>query len=198
MAEAKKKKKPAKQKQPKKHACKSKVAVALRRKKIIKDILAGKSHEQAGIDAGLSAKTAGTQVHDILKNPEVQSQFKAFLDKIVPDERLAEKYGALLESKKCISALIVAPGGDGMKDANSMTRDFVEVDDCPTQLKAADSIAKLKGFLIDKHIFPDESGKPQAIGGAIFSDIERANRLVYLLDQASKRAKDATSSGEAG
>jgi hypothetical protein len=34
--------------------------------------------------------------------------------------------------------------------------------------------------------FPDENGKPQKIGG-LFTDMERATRLVYLLTQAAKR-----------
>lgn len=144
-------KKPNKKKvQPKKQACKSKAAVKIRQKKIIKSILEGKTQEQAGIDAGLSPKTAGSQVTEILKKPEVKETFKKLLDKVVPDDLLAAKYSQLLESKKCISAMVVAPGGEGMKDANSMTRDFVEVDDCAVQLKAADSIAKLKGHLVEK------------------------------------------------
>lgn len=36
--------------------------------------------------------------------------------------------------------------------------------------------------------FPDENGKPQQIG-SLFTDMERATRLVYLLDQAAKRKK---------
>src|SRR5574343_866372 len=34
--------------------------------------------------------------------------------------------------------------------------------------------------------FPDKDGNPQEIGG-MFTDMERAAKLVYLLDQASKR-----------
>ena len=36
-----------------------------------------------------------------------------------------------------------------MTDAHSTTKDFIKVDDCPTQLKTADSISKLKGHLTD-------------------------------------------------
>lgn len=39
--------------------------------------------------------------------------------------------------------------GEGMTNAHSTTKDFIEVDDCPTQLKTADSISKLKGYLTD-------------------------------------------------
>ena len=40
-----------------------------------------------------------------------------------------------------------------------------------------------------KVVFPDENGKPQKIGGGLFTDMERATRLVYLLGQAAKRKK---------
>jgi DNA-binding CsgD family transcriptional regulator len=139
-----------KQNQPKHHASKSKAACALRRKKIIKAIAEGKTQKQAGIKAGLNPKTAQAQVSQILLEPNTQSSFKALLDKVISDDRLSEKYSQLLESKKCISAMVIAPNGEGMKDANSMTKDFVEVDDCAVQLKAADSISKLKGHLVEK------------------------------------------------
>lgn len=137
--------------QPKTHAAKSKEAVKRRRKTIIKALAEGKTNKEAGIIAGLSPKTAPAQVTAILKEPETQNSFKALLDKYVPDEVLGEKYKSLLESKKCISAMVVSPSGEGMKDANSMSKDFIEVDDCAVQLKAADSIAKLKGHMIEKH-----------------------------------------------
>lgn len=140
-----------KQNQPKTHAGKSKAVVAARRKKIIKAIAEGKTRKEAGIKAGLSPKTASAQVTEILKQPELQKTFRQLLDKAVPDELLSNKYASLLEAKKCISAMVIAPGGEGMKDANSMTKDFVEVDDCAVQLKAADSIAKLKGYMVEKH-----------------------------------------------
>ncbi len=37
--------------------------------------------------------------------------------------------------------------------------------------------------------FPDENGKPQKIG-SLFTDMERATRLVYLMNQAAKRKAD--------
>ena len=139
-----------KQNQPKHHANKSKSACKLRRKKIIKALAEGKTNQQAGVEAGLSPKTAADQVSQIISEPKTRSEFQKLLDDAVPDSELATKYKALLESKKCISAMVVASSGEGMKDANSMTRDFVEVDDCAVQLKAADSISKLKGHLVEK------------------------------------------------
>lgn len=37
--------------------------------------------------------------------------------------------------------------------------------------------------------FPDETGKPQRLTGDVFTDMERATRLVYLMNQAAKRKK---------
>ena len=55
------------QNQPRHHAAKSKVACALRRKKILKGLMEGKTQKQAGIEAGLSPKTADKQVSAILQ-----------------------------------------------------------------------------------------------------------------------------------
>ncbi len=124
-----------KQNQPKHHAGKSRLASAIRRQKIIKAIAEGKTQKQAGIIAGLNPNNAESQVCNILKEPQVKVTFKDLLDKVVPDTVLAAKYNQLMESKKHISVM----------------NDCVEVDDCPTQLKTADSISKLKGHLTERH-----------------------------------------------
>lgn len=54
---------------------------------------------------------------------------------------------------------------------------------------------KLAAQLLDmepaqKVEFPDEHGNPQKIGAAL-GDIERSARLIFLLEQAEKRAKEA-------
>ena len=49
------------------------------------------------------------------------------------------------EANKVISAMVVNKKGDGMKEANSMTKDFVEVPDHPTRLKAAEIASKWLG-----------------------------------------------------
>lgn len=46
---------------------------------------------------------------------------------------------------------------------------------------------RLRGdYPADKHVFPDENGKPQSITTP-FGDTERAARLIYLLEQAKKK-----------
>ena len=142
-----------KQVQPKTHAVKNKAAVAVRRKKILAAAIAGESIRDAAIAAGLSPKTAGSQATAILKEPEVIHSFQELLNNIIPNERLAKKYSDIMEATKVISANVIMPGGGGMADAHSMTKDFIDVPDYPTQLRAADSVSKLKGLIVDKHDF---------------------------------------------
>ncbi|MFZ5990135.1 MAG: hypothetical protein ACOYWZ_23825 [Bacillota bacterium] len=56
-----------------------------------------------------------------------------------------------LQAKKVISAMVVAPSGEGMKDANSMTRDFVEVDDYDCRHKYLVTGLRLHGHLNEKN-----------------------------------------------
>lgn len=142
-----------KQNQPKHHARKNKAVVNARRKKILTAIVEGKTQKEAGIEAGLSPKSAESQVCEILKKPEVQKDFRRLLEKVVSDEVQAEKYREILNATKVISANVIAPNGEGMADAHSMTKDFIEVPDYATQLRANDSISKLKGYLDEKNNF---------------------------------------------
>lgn len=139
-----------KQVQPKTHAGKSRQVAAKRREKIIKSIIAGDTQIEAGIKAGLSPKTAQQQVSNILLEPCVRVTFQELLHKAVPDEYQAKKYREVMEATKVISVNVIAKSGEGMADANSMTKDFIDVPDYPTQLRANDSISKLKGYLDDK------------------------------------------------
>lgn len=170
-----------KQNQPKTHASKSKAACKIRRRKIIRALAEGKTNKQAGIEAGLSPKTAPAQVTAILKEPETQSTFQELLKEVIPDDLQTSKYLECLNATKCISAMVVAPGGEGMKDANSMTKDFVEVPDYPTRLRANDSISKLKGHLIER----SEVGLTDKGQGALdqMSDEELEKRAREIINQ---------------
>lgn len=75
------------------------------------------------------------------------------------------------------------------KDAGSGSVDFVDVPDYRIRLDAVKTIIDLYGDKAPTKQdvkFPDKDGNPQEIGG-MFTDMERAAKLVYLLDQASKR-----------
>ena len=53
--------------------------------------------------------------------------------------------------------------------------------------------AKLAAQLLEmepaeRHVFPDKDGNPQPLG-AVFGDIERSARLIFLLEKAKKCSK---------
>lgn len=127
-----------KQNQPKHHAGKSREVVKARRNKILKAMAKGnKTQKQVGIEAGLSPNSAGAQVHQILQNPSIKKSFQELLNETIPDDRQANKYLECLDATKVISA-------------NANTKDFINVPDYAVQLKANDSISKLKGYVVDK------------------------------------------------
>lgn len=138
-----------KPKKPKKRMSDNRAVVKYRRRQVLQAICDGKTHEEAGLLAGYSPRSAKSQVDNLMCRPDIQLQFRALLNKSITDNRLVDKYDQLLDATKVISANVINMNGDGMADANSMTKDFIEVPDYPTQLKSADSISKLKGHMVD-------------------------------------------------
>jgi hypothetical protein len=138
--------------QPKTHAKKNRAAVESRRKTIINALLDGKSTLQAGIEAGLSPKSADAQVSQILNNPKTQNCLLAAMERRgMGDDYLAEHHRMLIEGTKVISANIIVPGGGtDLKDAGSMTKDFIEVPDFQAKAKGLDMFYRLLGLYKDK------------------------------------------------
>ena len=134
-----------------KPSTKNKKMAALKRKKVVIAIAEGNTLQAAGELAGYKKETAAQAAYRVMARPDMKLLFRSLLDEVIPDERLAAKYDQLLEATKVISANVVNTGADGMADANSVTRDFIEVPDYPTQLKSADSISKLKGHLVESN-----------------------------------------------
>jgi len=139
--------------QPKHHAQKGKVAVAMRRKKIIKALAEGKTLKEAGIIGGLSEKTAATQVFQNLQKPTMMNALVSAMEKRgITDDCLSERLHTLLYGKKVIAANVFAPGSStDLADAGSMTKDFVEVDDNVAIAKGIELACKIKGQFVDKH-----------------------------------------------
>jgi hypothetical protein len=133
------------QAQPKTHAPKGRLSAALRRKKIIKAITEGKTHKQAGIDAGLSQKTAPAQVTAILKEPEVQLTFRTAMERLgLNDEYFARKHAELMNIKRYLPARGTDPGSDAAPG-------YIEVPDGVALAKGLDIAHKLSGRYVDKH-----------------------------------------------
>ena len=67
------------------------------------------------------------------------------------DDYLAEHHRMLIEGTKVISANIIVPGGGtDLKDAGSMTKDFIEVPDFQAKAKGLDMFYRLLGLYKDK------------------------------------------------
>lgn len=141
---------------PKSKSSKNRAMVKHKRLIVLKAVKEGKSYQEAGEIAGFKKDNAKQQAFKVMARPDMQIMFRGFLEEVVPDQRLANKYGDLLESTKIISAVVInnktnpTSQADGeLPPADSMTKDFIEVPDYPTQLKAADSISKLKGHMVE-------------------------------------------------
>jgi hypothetical protein len=139
--------------QPRKQANKNRAVVKKRRKKIIKDILAGKTNQEAGIAAGFSPKTAAQQVSQTLRNPIIQNALLAEMEKIGMDDAFfAQQHRELILGTKIISATIIVPGsGSDLQDAGSMSKDFIEVPDLQAKAKGLEMAYKLTGRFTEKH-----------------------------------------------
>jgi hypothetical protein len=76
---------------------------------------------------------------------------------ITPEYRAAELV-KLTQANKVISCNVIASDGEGMKDANSMTKDFIDVPDNAVRLNAHKHIAELMGDVKSK-VEHEVSGK---------------------------------------
>lgn len=130
--------------------------LSLRERRLIKNLMnpAIKTKREAGIKAGYKKNAVSVTVSDKLNKPNFMSALHIALEKAgLTDNKLADKFKELLEAKKVISANVINSSGDGLKDANSMTKDFIDVPDNDIQLRTATVISKLKG-----HFMKVESG----------------------------------------
>jgi len=167
-----------KQNQPKTQAGKSKAVVEARRKRILKALVEGKTQREAGIEAGFSPNSARQLVGQTLAIPCVKKTFQELINEAIPDDLQTSKYLECLNATKCISAMVIAPNGEGMKDANSMTKDFVEVPDYPTRLRANDSISKLKGHLIERSEVGLKDNRQSALDQMTDEELEKRARAI--------------------
>lgn len=120
-----------------------------REKKTIEGVVSGKSIYRSMIDAGYTEQTAHTQCTK--KRKELMPTIQALMEKRgLTDDRLLDVLERGLDATKVISCNIIAIDKEGMKDADSMTKDFVDVPDYATQHKFLDTGLKLKGHLRDK------------------------------------------------
>lgn len=154
-----KKKQPGRGVQPKTHALKTRQASKIRRKKIVKAIIEGKSNQEAGEIAGLSTKTAADQVSQILAEPKTQADFLKAMEKAgLGDDYWIELHAKLANGKRYLP--IRGQGDDAPPDAAKVPVEPVEPSEVPgyiavpdhqAQAKALDIAHKLAGRYTEKH-----------------------------------------------
>jgi hypothetical protein len=126
-------------------------------RKTIKGILKGKSVDRSMREAGFSPNTARGK--NAVKAKELAPTIQALMEKRgLTDDRLLDVLDDGLKANKVISCNVIAINKEGMKDADSMTKDFVDVEDHPTRHKFLDTALKLK-----KHLDNKDDDKNQVI-----------------------------------
>lgn len=156
----------------------------IRERKFIKGLMDGLTPTEAMRQAGYAENTALVKAGEKLE--KVKPTIKDLMDKRgLTDDKLLETLEEGLSATKVISAIVIkgkeedpADERDGMKDAHSLTRDFVDVEDYPTRHRYMETGLKLKGYLMKQDLTlgnPDGSplninvvfvtaGRPDALG----------------------------------
>lgn len=108
---------------------------------------------RAGGSKGKDVHSLSTRGGQILKKLEL-SLAELLDQRGLNDAKLLNFLDAGLNATKVISCNVIAQNGEGMADAHSMTKDFVEVEDQQTRFKFLEMAFKLKGHMKDKPVDP--------------------------------------------
>jgi hypothetical protein len=125
--------------------------LSIKERKAVKNLAAGMTKGNALVLAGYSESTANHRPDVVFGKGRVIQAIKELMDDLgLTDSELLNTLKAGLKADKVISAMVIAPNGEGMKDANSMTRDFIEIADHDTRHKYLVTGLKLRGHLKEK------------------------------------------------
>ncbi len=114
-------------------------------------LASGMSKKDSLLSAGYSENTANKHPESVYGKTRVVQAIAELMDEMgLTDRRLLETLKDGLEANKVISANVIMPSGEGMKDAGSMTKDFIEVPDHDARHKFMTTGLKLRGHLKDK------------------------------------------------
>jgi phage terminase small subunit len=126
--------------------------LTIRERKLLDNLTSGKFKHanEALIDAGYSESVANSRAKDVIGKPRFQEALQERMDKHdLTDDRLLRKLSAGIDAQKIISAnvIIKTENGDEMKEADSMTKDFIEVDDWGAQYRFWKEAANMRGLI---------------------------------------------------
>ncbi|TFG88506.1 MAG: hypothetical protein E4H16_04980 [Candidatus Atribacteria bacterium] len=120
--------------------------LSVRERKAVKNLAAGMTKKDALVSAGYSESVANTKAATVFVKPRVLRALKDLMEDMeLSDEVLLQVMKKGLGATRVISAMVIASSGDGMKDAGSMTKDFIEVPDYRERRESATTLLKLKG-----------------------------------------------------
>jgi hypothetical protein len=142
----------------------------LKQKKLVKKIAENLRKGKKAKPLGKIMREVGYSDHQS-EHPKQITESKGFVALMeaagITDDKLASKLREGLDATKVISCNVIAKDGEGMKDANSMTKDFVDVPDYPTQHKFLETALELKSHKKN----PDENaGRPIMVMPVIIID----------------------------
>ena len=134
--------------------------LSLRERKFIKYLSQGHTQKDAALKAGYSAKHIESFASHKIKETQVAKAFTQILiDQGVTDEKLGIIISQGIEANKVISCNVIVE--EGMKDANSMTKDFIDVPDWIARHKFVDTALKLSSkYPAEKKEITGANGMP--------------------------------------
>ena len=136
---------------------KKKETLNIRERKFVKGLAAGLPPTTAMRQAGYTHYTATSKAGAKARESKIQATIQELMEKQgLTSEKLLSKLDEGLESTKVISANVIAPNGEGMSDANGMTKDFIDVPDYATRHKYLDTAFKLGSYYPNEKV--DVSG----------------------------------------
>ena len=135
----------------------------------VKERAKGKSIRKAARASGVPVRTA----QRVESDPAVKSVMSQALERVAKrrgfkiDDKISETVIDALDATKVISANVIAPNGEGMKDANSMPKDFVDVPDYQARIKAAELAGKFRGDFVEQVEVKDVTKRKFVFGGIV-------------------------------
>lgn len=141
--------------------------------------MAGEPPTAAMRTAGYSDYTARSKAVPKVRESKIAETIQELMDrKGITDERLLDVLEDGLKATKVISAMVIAKSGEGMADANSMTKDFVEVDDYAVRHKYMETGLKMKGHL--KDVVSNPAGMPTSINIAFMRSDKAPTEILVI------------------
>ena len=109
-----------------------------------------KPYIRNGLNQSATAKELGVTseaINQRLKRKPVQDALQRYLNSPKLKEKLIKVANEGLSANKVISCNVIANDGEGMKDANSMTKDFIDVPDHQSRHKFWHDLLTAAGVL---------------------------------------------------